>query len=145
MILLALMLQSSSAVPAPQKQANGGQSWSILDPPCGVRDDHGDIVVCADGRNGQSLPLPQEKAPPPGRGANPDLSAKRALELQGTPCAATQGGCQVGFGPPIGLIAGALAKGVRAALAKKPDPGDKSKRVAIPLDDAPAPLPPLRP
>ena len=48
-------------------------------------------------------------APPPGRGANPDLYAKRALELQGTPCAATQGGCQVGFGPPIGLIAGFIA------------------------------------
>ncbi|MDB5703131.1 MAG: hypothetical protein JWN66_247, partial [Sphingomonas bacterium] len=53
-----------------------------------------------------------------------------------TPCAAHQGGCTVGFGPPIvPLVMGAvdLAKGL---FKKHPD---KSNRVPIPLDD-PGPI-----
>ncbi|MBI0473914.1 hypothetical protein D9601_00865 [Sphingomonas sp. MA1305] len=140
MILLALALQA--AAPAvPQTKADGSQSWSILTkPPCGAKDEKGDIVVCA---NGEKLPeLPDTEPSASGRGANPDLSPKQALALQATPCGARMAGCTVGFGPPIVPMVAALAKAAKSAFAKKPD---KTGRVAIPLDDPTGPLPPLQP
>lgn len=140
MILILLALQAAS-VPSPpsqtppKTQTQTPQSFSILAPsPCGTRDDKGDIVVCANGASSQALPLPGEREPPKGRGANHDLSAARALDLEGTPCAASQWGCTVGFGPPIVPLAVAAAKAVKSAFARKPD---KRGRVAIPLDDPP--------
>lgn len=130
MIWLAFALQ---AAPAPQAAATP-ERFSILTKQCGQPDDKGDIVVCGNGDSGNRLPLPDERAPPEGSGANRELSAVRALELQGTPCAATQRGCTVGFGPPIAPILGALAGAAKSAFTRKPD---KRGRVAIPLDDPP--------
>lgn len=139
MILLALALQAAAAPTAPAPQAAPAvaatsQRFSILAKQCGQRDDHGDIVVCANDRGGNRLPLPDERDPDPGRGANPELSTTRALALQDTPCAARQGGCTVGFGPPIVPMAIAAVKALKTAFAKKPD---KRGRIAIPLDDPP--------
>lgn len=139
--MIALLLAAQATTPAPKPATP--QSFSILAPaPCGTRDDKGDIVVCANGASSQTLPLPNEKEPPPGQGANHELSAKRALELEGTPCAATQWGCRVGFGPPIVPMAIAAAKAIKSAFAKKPD---NRGRVAIPLDDPPPPAGKLLP
>jgi len=123
-IWLAILLQAApAAVP---------QRFSILARQCGQPDDKGDIVVCGNGDTGNRLPLPDDAGPVDGRGANRDLSAVRALQLEGTPCAATQRGCTVGFGPPIAPLVGALAGAVKSAFARKPD---TRGRVAIPLDD----------
>ena len=137
MILLAFALQAAAATQpatAPQSVATTSQRFSILAKQCGQPDDKGTIVVCGNGDTGNRLPLPDERDPAPGRGANPELSSVRALELQGTPCAARQGGCTVGFGPPIVPMAIAAAKALKSAFARKPD---KRGRIAIPLDDPP--------
>ncbi|RZL56438.1 MAG: hypothetical protein EOP65_08305 [Sphingomonas sp.] len=130
MIWLAIALQATAAAtPAPAPDAP--QRWSILTPqPCMPQADKTDIVVCADGTSSQTLPLPDEIGPPPGRGANRDLKATTALALEAPPCAATLRGCTVGFGPPIVPLVGALAKVAKSAFAKKPD---KRGRVAIDL------------
>ena len=145
MILLALVLQAAAAPPATAQPAvhapsaaapTAGatpQRFSILARQCGQRDDRGDIVVCANDTGGNRLPLPDEREPAPGRGANPELSGARALALQSTPCAARLGVCVVGFGPPLGPMVVAAAKALKTAFAKKPD---KRGRIAIPLDDA---------
>jgi hypothetical protein len=145
MIWVAVALQAAAASPAaappPADPRDGPQRWSILTPPpCapqtdkpqgdrGDRGDRGDIVVCADGSSSQALPLPDEAGPAPGRGANRDLSAARALSLDAPPCGATQRGCTVGFGPPIAPIVGALARAAKSAFARKPD-----TRGRIPID-----------
>ena len=128
MIWLAIALQTAAAgAPAPEAP----QRWSILTPqPCPPQADKSDIVVCADGKSSQTLPLPDEAGPAPGRGANRDLKATTALALEAPPCAASLGGCTVGFGPPIVPIVGALAKVAKSAFARKPD---KRGRVAIDL------------
>lgn len=142
MIPLAFALQAAAATqpataPQPaaaQSTATTPQRFSILAKQCGQPDDKGTIVVCGNGDTGNRLPLPDERDPAPGRGANPELSSVRALELQGTPCAARQGGCTVGFGPPIVPMAIAAAKALKSAFTKKPD---KRGRIAIQLDDPP--------
>jgi hypothetical protein len=68
--------------------------------------------------------------------SNPELSAVRALDLEATPCAATQWGCQVGFGPPIMPIAKAAVGAVKSVFARK---SDKTGRVPIILDDPATP------
>jgi len=96
-----------------------------------------EVVVCARPDQEQRLPLPNERGPPDGPVAsNPNLDGSGALAVAATPCAAHQGGCTVGFGPPIVPIVKALFGAVKSGLARHPD---KSKRVAIPLDDAPPP------
>ena len=143
MIWLAMALQAAAVPAAGPGSQDVPKRFSILMPqPCASRDDppqdekaqaeSADIVVCADGKSSQSLPLPEEAGPPPGRGANRELSAAKVLALEGTPCAARQGGCTVGFGPPIMPVIGALAKAAKAAFARKPD---KSNRVAIDLSE----------
>jgi hypothetical protein len=96
-----------------------------------------DVVVCARPNQEQRLPLPDERGPPDGPVAsNPELTGSGALAAEATPCAARQGGCTVGFGPPIVPIIAAVAGVVKGALAKHPD---KTGRVPIPLDDKPPP------
>jgi hypothetical protein len=96
-----------------------------------------DVVVCARPNQEQRLPLPDERGPPDHPVAsNPELTGSGALAAESTPCAAHQGGCTVGFGPPIVPIIAALVGAVKSGLAKHPD---KSNRVAIPLDDTPPP------
>ncbi len=147
MILVTLLaLTQASATPAttPVSSAPTEKSWSILNPPdCPVAKE-GDktIVVCAPGtESGARLPLPDWGPPDRPVASNPNMTAIRALELDGTPCAATQRGCQSGFGPPIApLVAGAVAL-AKSAFTKKPD---KTGRIAIDLTD-PAPPAPARP
>ncbi len=155
---------AKSAVTAPaavETRPDGSQVWWIMS--CPTRAQAGEIVVC--GRPDDALP----REPAPGRGANRDLSAANALALQSTPCAARQGGCQVGFnifGPPTMLVRviGKLinprsdccegndatdplslvrdaATGLKRAFAAKPD---RSNRVPIVLDEpviSPQPVP----
>ncbi|USU11824.1 hypothetical protein NF701_15000 [Sphingomonadaceae bacterium OTU29THOMA1] len=169
MILLAIALQAA-AVPLPpapepallpvETRADGSQRWSIMS--CPTRQKAGEIVVC--GKRDQN----DFDGPAAGRGANRDLSAANALALQATPCAARQGGCQVGvniLGPPTMLVrviqklvnpnsdccegsdatnplslVRDAAKGVKGAFAAKVD---KSNRIPIVLDDpAPVAVPP---
>ncbi|UVO51521.1 hypothetical protein M0208_13795 [Sphingomonas sp. SUN019] len=131
LIALALALQAAPEVP---------QRFSILTPvanePCRPREKpDGDVIVCADPIPDQQLPYPDEVANGPPRAVNPNLTGAGALAAEGTPCAASQRGCTVGFGPPIApLVAGAVGL-IKDAFAKKPD---KTGRVSIPLDD-PAP------
>lgn len=97
------------------------------------RDPQGDVVVCgSDQPSSQRLPLPEERVPAGPVASNPHLTGRAALAAAATPCAATQGGCQVGFGAPIvQAVVGGLVGLVQDAIKPKPD---KSKRVPIPLD-----------
>lgn len=96
-----------------------------------------EVVVCALSNQQQRLPLRDDRGIPDGPvPSNPELNGVGALAAEATPCAAHQGGCTVGFGPPIVPIVAALVGAVKSGLAKHPD---KSNRVAIPLDDAPPP------
>ena len=123
--LLLLLLQAAPATPAPKSE-----SWSILaptDPACETRStDNGDIVVCDRG-----LPLFEKEPGATPHGVNPNMTGAGALAAEGTPCAATQRGCLVGFGPPIVPIIKGAVSALKSALAAKPD---KRGRVPIPLD-----------
>ncbi len=134
MIALLLMAQ----VAATPVTAKPGERFSILVDPCAAASDEGrDIVVCAPTESTPRLPMRDDRGPPDHPvPSNPELSAVRALQLEGTPCAASQWGCQVGFGPPIMPIAKAAVGLVKSALAKKPD---KTGRIPIDLADAPPP------
>ena len=158
--LLFLQAAIPTALPPPPAR------FSILAPACQPdRDGGNDIVVCARGPDGERLPLPDDRGPPdhamPG---NPDMTGTGALAMVATPCAATQGGCQVGFnilGPPVAavrllaklinpkndccepgeatdplLLARDGLRAIKAVTRKKPD---KSNRIAIPLEDDPIP------
>jgi hypothetical protein len=119
--------------PPPQISILVDPSPACTPPPEGSKD----VVVCAPSNQQQRLPLRDDRGPPEGPvPVNPGLNGRGALAAEGTPCAARQGGCQVGFGPPIVPILAALVGAVKSGLAKHPD---KSKRVAIPLDDTPPP------
>lgn len=136
LFVMLLAIQAAPALPVPQ-----AQSWSILTPEAtDCPESTGrEIIVCApaSGSNSaQRLPLPDERTSDGPAPSNPNLTARRALDLEGTPCAAMQKGCQVGFGPPIApIIAGAVGL-LKDAFAKKPN---KRGRVAIPLGE-PAPV-----
>ena len=145
MILLGLLQAAAATVVAPAHTPPAAppvpQRFSILGDPCARTPDDGrDIVVCgAATANSPRLPLPDDRGVPDHPVAsNPNLSAVRALELENTPCAATQWGCQVGIGPPIMPIAKAAVGAVKTLLAKKPD---KRGRVPILLDEPAPPLP----
>ena len=143
-VLAMIALQAApAAAPEPLK-------WSILLPvpnePCrpgrtangeGEADGSKDIVVCGEPLPSQRMPLPEEAIPDGPKPSNPFRSGSQALAIEDTPCAARQGGCIVGFGPPVvPLVMGAvdLAKDL---VRKRPD---RSNRIPIPLDD-PAPVP----
>ncbi|QNA84889.1 hypothetical protein G4G27_13445 [Sphingomonas sp. So64.6b] len=141
MILLALLLQSAAATPVAQPAVPPApQRWSILVPvaneACRPAAKGDDILVCADPLPTQRLPLPDEIVPDGPRPSNPYRTGSGALAAEGAPCATAMGGCVVGFGPPIIPIVEGLVGLAKDAFARHPD---KSKRIAIPLDD---PVPP---
>ena len=126
-VLLQVAAAAQVAPPVPER-------FSILVDPCATQTQDGnEIVVCGKpATTNPRLPMRDDRGPPDRAVAlNPDLSAARALQLEGTPCAASQWGCQVGFGPPIAPIAKAAVGLIKSALAKKPD---KRGRVPIDLD-----------
>lgn len=132
--MIAVILSALLQVAATPLTSPVPERFSILVDPCATQTrDGNEIVVCGGpAANSPRLPLPDERGPPDHAVAsNPNLTAVRALELSETPCAARQGGCQVGFGPPIAPIAKAAVGLIKSALAKKPD---KSGRVPIDLD-----------
>jgi hypothetical protein len=126
MIWLPIALQVAAAG-APAPAPTTPQRWSILTPqPCPPQADKSDIVVCADGKSAQALPLPDEVGPPPGRGANRDLKATTALALEAPPCAARLAGCTVGFGPPIVPV---IAAWRSTSANLDPPPGGQGDRI----------------
>lgn len=141
LLLIALLQAASVDAPAPapaSAPAAAPTRFSILVPvanePC-TRKKDADVVVCANPLPSQRLPYPELVEGNRGRPSNPHLTGARALELQNAPCAVQAGGCG-GAGIPIlgiALWAGKLvADAVGDATKSRPD---KSKRVAIPLDD----------
>lgn len=127
-----LMLQVASPTAAPTKPAPPPERFSILLQDCPTETNaKGEVVVCADSPNAQRIPLPDERVPSGPVASNPNLTGIGALQAEGTPCAARQAGCLVGFGPPIVPMVKGLVSAAKSAFAKKPD---KSNRVPIPLD-----------
>ena len=141
MILLLLLQAATPAqAPDPHRGTPPARISILVDPTpaCAPPSDNSkDVVVCAQRDQQQRLPLRDQRGDPEGPVAsNPELTGRGALAAEATPCAAHQGGCQVGFGPPIVPIVAALVGAVKAGLTKRPD---KSNRVAIPLEDVPPP------
>ncbi|RXD05275.1 hypothetical protein EQZ23_09260 [Sphingomonas sp. UV9] len=134
LITATLLILAQATAPAPATQTPRAERFSILVDPCAsASQDGNEIIVCgATAKNSPRLPMRDDRGPPDHAVAsNPKLSAVRALNLESTPCAASQRGCQVGFGPPIAPIAKAAVGLIKSALAKKPD---KTGRVPIDLD-----------
>jgi hypothetical protein len=161
--------------PPPQQQADGTQRWSILADPCAAANGGpNEIVVCGQGAAASPrLPLPGERGPPDRPSpSNPDRSGIGALNVASAPCATRSEGCTTGidlFGGttflvrtagklinpdscceepgeatnPVGLV-NDVGSVLKRTFGKKPKV-DKSKRVPIPLDDSPLPLPPPDP
>ena len=132
-IILSTLLQVAATTAAPAAPPVP-ERFSILVDPCATQTKDGnEVVVC--GKSATTtprLPMRDDRGPSDHAVAsNPNLTAVRALELSDTPCAARQGGCQVGFGPPIAPAAKAAIGLIKSALAKKPD---KRGRVPIDLD-----------
>lgn len=140
LLLLAQAATAPAAAPDPGRSTPPPRISILVDPsPACTPTPEGskDVVVCAPTNQQQRLPLRDDRGPPEGPvPVNPGLTGSGALASEGTPCAAHQGGCQVGFGPPIVPILAAVVGAVKSGLAKHPD---KSNRVAIPLDDTPPP------
>ncbi|MEG8025583.1 hypothetical protein QP162_16500 [Sphingomonas aurantiaca] len=107
------------------------ERFSILVDPCATQTQDGnEVVVCGtSATTTPRLPMRDDRGPPDHPVAsNPELSAVRALQLENTPCAATQWGCQVGFGPPIAPIAKAAVGLIKSALAKSRTKGPRTDR-----------------
>lgn len=135
-MLTGLLLQVAAVTSgqAATKPAAAPERFSILVDPCAAAaKDGNEIIVCgATAKDSPRLPMRDDRGPSDHPVAsNPHLSAVRALDLSDAPCAVRQGGCQVGFGPPIAPIAKAAVGLIKSALAKKPD---KAGRVPIDLD-----------
>ena len=136
-LLLALALQAAttSASAAPPEK------FSILYSPCTAAAGSKDVVVCGkDGTTADRLPLPDD-APPTPNYVKPDSRDYRDNAMnQGTPCAARQGGCQVGFGPPIVPLIAAAANAIGNARKDqkwaRARARDGDRRQAIDLGDA---------
>ena len=136
MIAAALLLLQAAPATTPPAVP---QKFSILAPACRHDDPDPDIVVCGSLEDAARLPLPDDRAPPDhGVPSNRSRTGIGALAATATPCAATQWGCEVGFGPPVMPIVNAAVGLVKSTFAKKPD---KRGRIAIPLDDAPGTSP----
>lgn len=146
MILLAL-LQVAAQVPAAPATVTRATSavterFSILAEPCGRASGQtvgNDVVVCGSAADTQRLPLPDERVPDKPMPSNPYLRPEAALAAEGTPCAASQRGCQVGIGGPVimaaakGLVT-AVSDGLADRRVRKARRQDAGKRVPIPLD-----------
>ncbi|KQN29283.1 hypothetical protein ASF00_01590 [Sphingomonas sp. Leaf34] len=127
-----LLILAQATARAPAAQTPRAERFSILVDPCATTSrDGNEVVVCGtSATTTPRLPMRDDRGPPDRPVAsNPELSAVRALQLENTPCAASQWGCQVGFGPPIVPIAKAAVGLIRSTLAKKPD-----KRDRVPID-----------
>lgn len=131
--MLLILLAAAAQEPVPER-------FSILTPVAPQRcpprarssneNKEGDVVVCATDLPDQTLPLPLEAVPTGPRPSNPQLTGTGALAAEATPCAATQWGCQVGFGQPIVAAAvNGLVGLVKDAAARRPD-----KRGRVPID-----------
>ena len=121
MIALALLLQAAAGAPVTRASAAPPERFSILLSDCekAAAASGRDVVVCGNDRtSGQRLPLPDDAPPTPGY-VKPDSGDYRDNRGGGGSCAAVQGGCQVGFGPPImpAIVAG--VRGVKNALANR--------------------------
>lgn len=131
-MLLVFLAQAAAPVAAPPPER-----FSILlpvapqkCPPRAQAPAEGDeVVVCATDLPDQTIPLPGEYVGDRPRPSNPGLTGMGALAAEGTSCAASQRGCQVGFGPPLAPIVQALVGLIKDATAKKPD-----KRGRVPID-----------
>lgn len=130
--LLLIALQAAPAVPPP-----GTERFSILtaDPCPPSAGTEADIIVC--GRRLGNDRLPPDPDAPPAKPlmSNPELTGSGALAAAGSPCAARQGGCQVGIDvvTPVLLLANETRIGISKLVDKM---RDKSHRVPIALDGA---------
>lgn len=121
MIILALLLQAAAGAPVTRASATPPERFSILLSDCekAAAASGRDVVVCGNDRaGGQRLPLPDDAPPTPGY-VKPDSGDYRDNRGGGGSCAAVQGGCQVGFGPPIMPAIAAGVRGVKNALANR--------------------------
>ena len=145
MMLFALLLQAAPvAAPVTQARAAPPDRFSILLSDCqkAAAASGRDVVVCGNDPAGtQRLPYPDQVVPDHPVASNPYRTGSGALAAEGTPCAATQGGCQVGFGPPIMPMVAAGVRGIKNALASnreaKARARDGNRRQPIDLGDAP--------
>lgn len=122
MIVLALLLQAATPAAAPVTKATAAppERFSILASDCAkaaAAADNRDVVVCGtDLATSQQVPLPNDYVPDHGVPSNRFVNGTGALAAEGTPCAALQGGCQVGVGPPLLPMIVAGVRGVKSAL-----------------------------
>jgi hypothetical protein len=172
MLLMVFALIAAQDVPgtqnAPKQEADGRQSWSILNDPCASARTRDEIVVCGKGAETvPRLPLPEERGPPDRpMPSNPDVTGIGALNASVAPCATRSEGCTTGINILGGgtflvrgigklidpnscceepgeatnpiKLVGDAIGGVGRAFRKKPD---KSGRVAIDIDNLPPPEP----
>lgn len=132
--LLLIALQVAPAVPLPPP-GPGTQRFSILarDPCPASAGTEQDIIVCGRRQADDRAPRLPGEVPSGPTPSNPDMTGIGALQASEIPCAALQGGCQVGFN----LLAPALllANEARIGISKLVDKSrDKSKRIPIVLD-----------
>lgn len=132
--LLLIALQVEPAVPLPPP-GPGAQRFSILarDPcPASAGTDQ-DIIVCGRRQANDRAPRLGDEVPMGPTPSNPDMTGADALRAASIPCAALQGGCQVGF--DVLTPALMLANEARIGISKLVDKSrDKSRRVPIALD-----------
>ena len=143
MILLALLQVAAASAPVTRAtSASPSERFSILAEPCGRASGEtvgNDVVVCGSAADSRRLPLPDERVPDKGVPSNPYLRPDVALAAEGTPCAASQRGCQVGIGGPVIMaaakgLANAVSDGLHDRRVRKARARDAGKRVPIPLD-----------
>jgi hypothetical protein len=156
-MILPLLLQAAAAAAIPAQptapvtrasSAPSGNSFSILADPCarsGTTPVGNDVVVCGKGADTRRLPLPDEREPTGPTASNPNKTGIGALNASSTPCAASIGGCQVGFGQPLvaaavkGLFT-AVSDGIADRKVRRARRDTAGQRVAIPLDDPAVPV-----
>ena len=165
-ILLAAQVATAAPAPSAATPTTFSILQPIADEPCVRRGVKGtspdDIVVCGKPLPSQKLPYPNEVVLDEPRPSNPDLRGTGALALEASPCASVSGGCGTGIdliGAGVQLVrlaqkavsprsccerpgeatdpvmlASDIVGGVKRGLRRKPD---ESKRIAIPMVDAP--------
>ncbi len=139
--LLLIALQAAPATPP----ATGTERFSILlqDPCPPSAGGEAEVIVCGRRQANDRLPLKDDLPPSGPVPSNPNLTGIGALRAEGTPCAASQWGCQTGInvlGPAM-----MLANEARIGISKLVDKSrDKSRRIPIALD-GPAPAGHLEP
>lgn len=129
--MLLIFIAAAAQEPVPERFSILAPVAAQKCPPRSVKQgEEGEVVVCATDLPDQTVPFPQEYIYSGPRPSNPDLSGTGAMAATGTPCAASQSGCQVGFGQPIVAAAvNGLVGLVKDATARKPD-----KRGRVPID-----------